>query len=170
MTWDPEALFQRCSEAMCETSARNPLDFAWGLFAWGDAPPAIGGGVGAFQWFKDLPELLAFVSDLSPAAFMTFDEEADWQEFRDSLRQIAAGYEAQPEESLLAFNKELTSLLQIDWIGRFDNLLDGDGLFPLKVRAHFRDDWDDSPAQASIEAIKEDERQSFLEFLDDYGI
>jgi hypothetical protein len=75
MTWDPEALTEQCNDAMSESNSRNPLEFPWGLFSWGDAPPAIGGGVGAFQWFPQLDELLAFVTDLSPAGFATFDEK-----------------------------------------------------------------------------------------------
>jgi hypothetical protein len=169
MAWDPEAFSERCNQAMCETNARAPRDFPWGLFAWADAPPAIGGGVGGFQWFKDLPELLAFVTDLSPAGYATFDDEAEWLELRDSLRRIAAGYEAHPEEAIRAFNEELTSLLQIDWIGPFGDLVADEGAFPVMVRARYRGDWDDSPEASSCAAIEESEQQSFLAFLSEYG-
>jgi hypothetical protein len=169
MTWNPEALTELCNQTMCETSTRDPREYPWGLFTYGDAPPAIGGGVGVFQWFGQLPELLAFISDLSAAGYMTFDEEEDWHELRGDLRQIAAMYEVDPEQAIRAFNKELVSLLQITWIGRFEDLINGDDGFAAMVRARFRDDWDDKPAMTSIDAIKEDERQSFLIFLSEYG-
>lgn len=170
MTWDPEALTEQCNEAMSESNSRNPLEFPWGLFSWGDAPPAIGGGVGAFQWFAELDELLAFVTDLSPAGFATFDEEEEWLEIRTRLRQAAEGFGVNPAAAIQAFNAELTSLLQIDWIGRLDDLMAGNEAFPLMVRARFRGDWDDAPAQASLRPIQPEEQESFLAFLSEYGL
>jgi hypothetical protein len=170
MTWDPEALTERCNHMMGETNSRNPLDFPWGLFSWADAPPAIGGGVGAFQWFQSLDELLEFVTDFSAAGFASFDEEEEWLGLRDKLRQIAAGFANNPHAAITAFNAELISLLQLDWIGRLEDLQSGDGPFPLTLRARFRDDWDDTPAAPSQEPIKEDERSSFLLFLSNYGL
>jgi hypothetical protein len=170
MSWDPEVLTELCNETMSETNARDPWVFSWGLFAYADAPAAIGGGVGAFQWFKELPELLAFITDLSAAGFSTFDEEAEYQELRDNLRRIAAGYEVDPGGAVRAFNDELKTLLQISWIGQFDHLIRGEGAFPETVRARFRDDWDDEPALPSTDAIKEEERQAFMAFLNEYGI
>lgn len=169
MTWDPEALTEQCNEAMSESSSRNPLEFPWGLFSWGDAPPAIGGGVGAFQWFAELDDLMAFVTDLSPAGFATFDEEEEWLELRTSLRQIAKGFEDNAEAAIQAFNAELASLLQIDWIGRLDDLMAGHEAFPLIVRARFRGNWDDTPAQPNLRPVQAEERDSFLAFLSEYG-
>jgi len=169
MTWNPEALTELCNQTMCETNARDPREWPWGLFTYSDAPPAIGGGVGGFQWFGQLPELLAFISDLSAAGYMTFDEEEDWQKLRDALRQIAARFEMEPEQAIRSFNEELVSLLQISWIGRLEDLINGDDGFAATVRARFRNDWDDKPAMTSIDVIKEDEQKSFLTFLSDYG-
>jgi hypothetical protein len=169
MTWDPEALTEQCNHAMSESNSRNPLEFPWGLFSWGDAPPAIGGGVGAFQWFPQLDELLAFVTDLSPAAFATFDVEEEWLELQTSLRQIAEGFDANAEVAIQAFNAELTSLLQIDWIGNLEGLMAGNEEFPAMVRSRFRGDWDDTPSQASLRPIQPEEQESFLAFLSEYG-
>jgi len=170
MTWDPDALSEHCNAVMSESSSRNPLEFSWGLFSWADAPPAIGGGVGAFQWFAELDDLMAFVTDLSPAGFATFDEEEEWLEIRTSLRQTAEGFGVNPAAAIQAFNAELTSLLQIDWIGRLDDLMACNGAFPLMVRARFRGDWDDTPSQASLQPIQPEEMESFLAFLSEYGI
>ena len=169
MTWDPEALTERCNQTIAETNARDPRVFAWGLFAYADAPGGIGGGVGGFQWFGDLPELLSFITDLSAAGYATFDEEADWQEMRGCLRQIAERYERDPDQAIRAFNQELVSLLQINWIGQLEDLLSGAGEYPKTVRAHFRDDWDDQPTATSIELIKEAEVEAFISFLGAYG-
>lgn len=170
MSWDPEILTEQCNAVMRESSSRNPLAFPWGLFAWADAPAGIGGGIGAFQWFQELNQALAFVTDQGPAGFATFDEEEEWLELRTSLRRIAEGFEANSEGAIQAFNAELTSLLQLDWIGTLKDLMAGDGAFPVMVRSRFRDDWDDAPAQASLRPIQPEERESFLVFLSEYGI
>ena len=170
MDWDPEALTDLANEAMSSSNSRNPVDFNWGLFAWGDAPAACGGGVGAFQWFRELSAVLSFVTDLSPAGFATFDDEGEWLELRDRLRQIANAFETESAATISAFNENLKSLLQIEWIGSFEDLLSGHGSFPRKIRAHFRDDWDDETSPESMGVITNSERESFLEFLSEYGI
>jgi hypothetical protein len=114
MDWDPEALTDLANEAMSSSNSRNPVDFNWGLFAWGDAPAACCGGVGSFQWFGELSAVLSFVTDLSPAGFATFDDEDEWLELRDRLRQIANAFEADSAASISAFNDNLKTLLQLN--------------------------------------------------------
>ncbi|MEA5473347.1 hypothetical protein VB716_03840 [Synechococcus sp. CCY9201] len=170
MAWDPEALTQHCQEITSQSCDRDPRVFAWGLFAWGDAPPAIGGGVGAFQWFNSLEDVLEFVTDLSPAGYMTFEEE-DWLQLRDTLRKIAKEFQSSPRQSITDFNSQLKSLLQIDWIGSFEELLSGDEDFARKVRVSFREDWIDQPSPTgSSRGIDSSETNEFIEFLDQYGI
>jgi hypothetical protein len=165
MAWDPEALTERANEAMSIASSRDPQQFSWGVFTWADGPPACGGGVGAFLWFADLAELLAFLTDLAPAGFMTFDDEPEWLE----LRRTASSLEANQEGVIADLNAELTSLLQIDWVGRLEQLLSGDSLFAIKVRARFRNDWEDKPEPVNTIAISQEEMQEFLEYLSEYG-
>ena len=169
MAWDPEALTERANEAMSIASSRDPQQFSWGVFAWADGPPACGGGVGAFLWFDELAELLAFLTDLAPAAFMTFDDEAEWLELRERLRRTASSLENKPDGAIADLNAELTSLLQIDWVGRLEQLLSGDSLFAIKVRARFRNDWEDKPEPVNTIAISQEEMQEFLEYLSEYG-
>ncbi len=169
MNWDPEALTDLANEAMSTSSSRDPLEFNWGLFAWGDAPPACGGGVGAFQWFDELSAVLSFVTDLSPAGFATFDEEAEWIELRDQLRQIALRFEADSAAAISAFNDNLKSLLQIEWISSLEDLLSGHGCFPRLIRARFRGDDDDEATAKNVDAIGVSERDEFLVFLSEYG-
>jgi hypothetical protein len=169
MAWDPEALTERANEVMSIASSRDPQQFPWGVFAWADGPPACGGGVGAFLWFDEQAELLAFLTDLAPAAFMTFDDEAEWLELRERLRRTASFLETKPGGAIADLNAELTSLLQIDWVGRLEQLLSGDSSFAIKVRAGFRSDWDDKPEQVNTSAITDEELQAYLEYLSEYG-
>lgn len=169
MNWDPEALTDLANEAIATSSSRDPLIFNWGLFAWGDAPPACGGGVGAFQWFGELSAVLSYVTDLSPAGFATFDEESEWLQLRDQLRQIATGFEADFVGTISAFNDNLKSLLQIEWIGSVEDLLAGQGSFPHLIRARFRGNYDDDAHPTGVDAISVSERDQFLVFLSEYG-
>jgi hypothetical protein len=170
MIWDPEALTERADEAMSIASSRDPQQFTWGVFTWADGPPACGGGVGAFLWFEELAELLAFLTDLAPAGFMTFDEEAEWLELRERLRRIASCLEENPEGAITDLNAELTSLLQIDWVGRLEQLLSGESPNAIKVRARFRNDWEDKPEPVNKIAISQEELQALLEYLSEYGL
>jgi hypothetical protein len=170
MAWDPELLTDQANDSIQRTSSSDPNLHPWGLFAWGDAPPACGGGVGAFQWFNSLDEVLTWVTDLSPAAFMTFDEEDEWLEFRTGLRQSAQGFHANPEQGLKQFNTQLKGLLQIDWIGAWPDLVSGPGSYPQKIRQHFREDWDDeNPAETTM-PIRPEELAEFREFVAGYGM
>ena len=169
MVWDPEVLTKRADEAMSIASSRDPQQFTWGVFAWADGPPACGGGVGAFLWFEELAELLAFLTDLAPAGFMTFDDEAEWLKLRERLRRTASSLEAKPEGAIANLNAELTSLLQIDWVGRLEQLLCGDSPFAIEVRVGFRSDLEDKPEQVNTNEITDEELQAYLEYLSEYG-
>ncbi len=140
-----------------------------GCVCLGRCPPACGGGVGAFHWFADLAELITFITDLAPAAYMTFDSEAELLEQCQRLQVIASCFEMNPEDAITGLNTELKSLCQIDWIGRLEQLRSGNCSFALKVRARFRNDWEDKPDPVSTNAIAPEELQIFLDFLSEYG-
>jgi hypothetical protein len=92
-------------------------------------------------------------------------------ELRDQLRQIANGFEADSAATISAFNDNLKSLLQIEWIGSLEDLLSGDGCFPRLIRARFRGDDDDDEAPLEhMDAISVSEREEFLVFLSEYGL
>lgn len=171
MTWDPDLLTDQAHDAMQRTSSADPEQHPWGLFAWGDAPPACGGGVGAFQWFSSLQELLAWVSDLSPAAFTTFDEETDWLEFRDRLRRIIQGFRDDPLSCLQRLNAELKGLLQLAWIGQWTDLLSSPEAYPQQIRQQFRGEDDDASRPEPVDqAISPTELANFRRFVQAYGM
>lgn len=172
MTWNSELLTEQANTLIQTTAEHDPRVYSWGLFSWGDAPPAIGGGTGCFQWFDSREELLAFLTDYSPAVYMTFEQEEHWIGFRDRLRAIAASLEDEPLKSLVAVKSELKGLLQIDWIGRFEELCQGQESFCCKVRAWFRDPCTiaGSALQASEAPIQTEELHDFCERLQEYGV
>lgn len=167
MAWDPEQLTDQANELANNTASHNPGEYPWGVFAWGDAPPACGGGTGCFQWFASLQEALSFISDFSPAMYATFDEEPEWVELRDDLREITSRFEAEPEATLKALNQELKGLLQVEWIGTYDSLCNGMEEFPQKIREWYRNRDEDGPADEP--PITGSEEAEFRERLAEYG-
>ena len=170
MAWDPDLLIDRANQAFQECSSRDPRQFRWGFFAWADAPAACGGGVGAFQWFQAQDELLSHLVDFGPAAFMTFDEECQWNAMRDELRQIAASFSIDRANTLLQLNAHLKSLFQVDWIGEWDELCATNDEFPRRVRSNFRDNGEDDQSAECCQPIGIDEVDSFCEFIGVYGM
>ena len=153
------------------SAEHDPQTHKWGLFFWGDAPGGIGGGTGCFQWFGSCEELLAFLTDYSPALYMSFEQEKDWIEFRDRLRVISASINDEPLGSIDSLNSVLKGLLQIDWIGCFEDLCMREESFCCKVRGWFREqvDTDEAAIEASEMPIKPEELQAFCESLKEYG-
>jgi hypothetical protein len=163
-SFDPEALTEQSNERLNESAQRDPRVCGWGLFAWGDAPPACGGGCGCFQWFASRSELLEFITDWSAAGFMTFDEESEWLQQRDCLRAIAAGMNDDPAGQLQGFNEELRGLLQIDWIGTYGELLAGEHPFSRRILKAFSEEQD-----RPFEPVAIQSEEAFLAFLRNYG-
>ncbi len=155
-SFDPEQLTEAANQQLIVSAQRDPRVYTWGLFAWGDAPAACGGGVGCFQWFATADEALAFLSDYSPAMYCTFDDEEEWLLLRQRLRQITAQWPGNPAEAQAAMNAELSGLLQVDWMCSYDELCEGKSAFSRKILRAF----------AEEEGADED----WIPFLQNYGI
>ena len=140
---------------------------AWGMFSWGDAPPAIGGGIGAFQWFDTRESLLCFIAESAVLMWKDFESQDDYENLRDSLRS-AVQQTSENDKVLEKVNCMTRGLFQVEWIGQFHELATSQDDFPKKVRAHFydnRNDQVDAP-----ESIEDKELTSFAEALEEYGL
>lgn len=162
--FDGEALTAESYERLQASTERDPRDCPWGLFAWGDAPAACGGGTGVFQWFESREQLMVFVSDWSAPGYMTFESEADWLSQCAQLRSILSRWDQDPAATLCELNAELQGLLQIDWIGVFADLASSDHSFCQRVRDAFAED-----QACGINASGADAEEAWLTFLAGYG-
>lgn len=54
------ALVEAANARWADDALREPKSKSWGMYSYGDAPPAIGGGMGAFTWFDSKTALLKF--------------------------------------------------------------------------------------------------------------
>jgi hypothetical protein len=176
VSFDPEWLCEEASQLAEASMQRDPRHASWGMYAWGDAPAAIGGGMGAFQWFATRQELLDFVCDHSPSMYTCFDSEQEWQIQRQRLRLILASLDQEQQETLKALNQELRGWLQYDWIGHYDVLMTADTVFARRVRQDFRhqlcDDEFEQGAEAndSVLVLNAEDEKDWLEFLTLYGL
>ena len=146
----------------------NPNGKKWGFFSYGDASPAIGGGVGSFAWFDDRDTMLDFIPTTLPycppgqwgADFRLVGTEtaAIVEDMKKGVLSDTAGIEQ--------LNKVLRTFSQIEWMGTVDELLNGNHDYANRVRTEFREDNDDPRAGAPIDA---NEQHEFLEYINEWG-
>src|SRR5262249_18270473 len=89
---EAEALMEEARQA-CQVAAEHaPEPSSWGMCVYGDAPPAIGGGIPVFLWFADRAAMLDFVKRL-----LTFlnpgPAGVDWGPVAASVRPIVDAIE-----------------------------------------------------------------------------
>ena len=162
-----EAVQKACERA----AAQKPKPTSWLMFTYGDAPAAIGGGVGCFFCFKSKPEMLAFVDEYitwvapGPAA-------ADHDAVQLQVHRIVARA-TKGTSSLPAVRKRLNSALktfsQIPWWGTLRDLCRNRDKFSIDVRISFRDQHEDVSPRPS-RPIGKSELKEFLQFLEFYGM
>ncbi len=169
MPWDPELLCAQANAELQRSADADPDQHPWGLYSWGDAPPACGGGSGLFQWFASLEALLAWVTDLSAATYGSAQDEQPWLDLRHALRTIAAGYPQAPADALEQLNARLRGELQIDWIGQWHELLGAPGGFPESMRGRFRREPGAQSAGRDGEPILAAELDAFKAYVRGYG-
>ena len=148
----------------------DPGNNVWGFFSFGDAPAAIGGGVGTFVWFSNRDEMLSFIADTLPYE-PPGASDADWQAVALETTVITdqmKSKEIDDEAGVNKLNSILKTFSQIEWMGTKEDLLSGSHRYAVEVRSAFRDS-KDADARPR-EPIQQDEEHAFYEFLDGWGI
>ncbi len=167
---DLDERIERAEASWQEVSSGAPPDDAeWGFFSYGDAPPAIGGGVGMFTWFPDRNSMLEFIEHTLPY-FPPGQSNLDFDEIAENtavvVEKIRLGA-ISDLDGIKELNEVLVTCSQLNWIGTVTDLLTGNHPYAIEVRAAFRDD-DDEDADGG--PIDEDEKEDFFEFLESWGI
>jgi len=173
MTDDDDDLDERIERAEAswqDVSSGAPSDDCeWGFFSYGDAPPAIGGGVGMFTWFPDRATMLAFIGETlpySPPGQSSLDPDEIAENTASVVEKLRLGT-LTDEDGRQHLNKVLETCSQLEWIGTVTELITGDHPYLVRVRKSFRDDEDED---ADGGPIDEDEKEEFFEFLSTWGI
>ncbi len=150
-------------------SGAPPEDHEWGFFSYGDAPPAIGGGVGMFTWFTDRLSMLEFIEEtlpFYPPGRAGLDIEHVIEETAELVEQLRTGA-ITDQEGVAKLNSALKTCSQFNWIGTASDLLRGDHPYAAEVRAAFRDEGGE---ENNGGPITKDEQDEFFEFLDTWGV
>jgi hypothetical protein len=173
---DEDVLVARCDaadKAWAELPAREPQPETWGMYSYGDAPPAIGGGVGAFVWFETREELLAFVGSVLPFSppgpsnrdFLKV--ESDARALVAEVRSVTCDLECVRER----LNGVLSDFSRIEWWGQFHDLCAGRHPYAQAVIASFRESLAEDGEDTVVKGpIREDELGEFKLYLETYGL
>ena len=168
--FDEERLAEELGEVIRKNDLENYTKGKVGFFSYSDASPGIGGGSGHFLWFDSYHNLYQFLADyfvvLAPGR-LDLDHEKVYENVAEIIKELAAG-EIPPQKAIQEINKAGKHFSQIEWIGELDDLIQGDGEFPKKVREYFSESRED---EGSVkEKIGKEHQKAFLEFLGEYGI
>ena len=165
-----EKLAEELGEIIQKNDLENYQKGKVGFFSRGDAIGAVGGGMGAFLWFPSFSELYQFLANyfvvLSPGR-CDIDHEKVFNDVARIVKELGEG-KVNKETAIQKINKAAQHFSQIEWIGELDDLIQGDGEFPKKVRESFFESRED--AGSVKEKIGKEHQKAFLEFLCEYGI
>lgn len=161
----------KAQEACAESVERTPEKSDWGMYSYSDAPAAVGGGFGAFQWFSSYENLQDFLK----THFM-FQTPHPWgAQFEDNLKNFhdlinqTSGRE-DLNDCLPKINILLKRYYVIEWVGIFQSLCSSNYEFPTKVRNEYRT-YLDGMQVADSSSIQDHEIEQFVnEILSQYGL
>jgi hypothetical protein len=158
-------LIEERSQDMNAMQGKVPKKGSWGFYCWGDAPAAIGGGVGAYHWEGSRAGAIRFLRNYALAMYLPragldlFAINTEVERITDAMK---AGTLADAA-ALKALNKSLQHVVQFDWIGEYTELRDGNTKYAKALRKRFRND-------SSAAPILKSEKASWLEFLEQAGL
>lgn len=163
-----EARVEAAEASWQDVQHGRPDGHLWGFFSYGDAPGAIGGGIGSFVWFMDRESMLRFIATTlpySPPGKAALDPDQIAVNTEAVVAQLQAGT-ISDSEGIVQLNPVLRTCSQITWMGTVDDLLHGDHPYALEVRQAFRDDDENEPTG---EPVRDAEREDFFDFLEEWG-
>ncbi len=166
-----QALAEAAHDRWSDDALLEPRASSWGMYSYGDAPPSIGGGMGSFTWFDNRTELLKFVAEVLPYS-PPGPRNSDLLTISTKVQEVLSGVKAgnlNLENARRKLNVILRSFSQIEWMGTFKDLKDGNSTYAKKIVKDYRRSRDLSVGAAPI-AVSRSQIKDFKEFLAEYGI
>ena len=153
------------NEALNKAHELDPTPECWGMFSYSDAPPMVcGSGIGCFHWFATKADLISFIRDYM-AWWHPAPSSLEPDEIAAEVQAIVDAESADLAKMIDRLNEFARNLWQIDWVGKFQDLCDGDGEFPEKIREFYYQGSDvDSASPISSDSVGD-----FKECLQHYG-
>ena len=148
------------NEALNKAHQLAPTPETWGMFSYSDAPPLVcASGIGSFHWFATKADLISFIRDYL-AWWHPAPSSLEPDEIAAEVQAIVDAESADLEKMVSHLNESMRNMWQIEWTGRFQDLLEGEGEFPEKIRSSFLE---------GGEAVPEEMMDEFGEYLRGYG-
>ena len=171
---DINNLVVSADEAWGKVTGVEPTDERWGMFSYGDAPGALGGGFGVFAWFDDRASLLSFVENVLPFSPRGPGNE-DPIPVADAVASIIEDIRRNAlslEQGRQILNKELEGCSQIEWLGTFRELRGGVSPYSRGLIKSFRQNLMDEEnfKDVSTDPVADEELDEFKDYLSTYGI
>ncbi len=144
-------------QILCETEEMSAD--SWGMFSYNDAPVAFcGGGSGCFCWFNSTKEdMFKFIVSED-----IIGEDTDISDIANKILRD----EISIDDGVMQINQELKGIIQISWIGQFEQLCNGNNDYAKEVIGYFRQSSDNE----KFTPVKDSEIVVFKEFLECYGV
>jgi hypothetical protein len=134
---------------MSDANSASPIDNPYSYYASGsdNSDPGI------FVCFKDIDALADGLMWGEPAVYDFLDDEATVHAYHEQIGPAIAELKDSGicEASILELTNSARGVLNIRWLGTFDQLRNSQGEFPQEVIANFRDQ-DESDSTSPIEA------------------
>jgi len=166
--FDEQKMSKECGELVQRKSLNKCKPKGVGVFCQSDGPPAAGGGIGMFFWFKDWDETYQFLADYF-VAFAPGPSNSDHATVYDKIWEIfyeLAQSKIQREQALELINNAASSYSQIEWWGTFDDLCEGLGEFEMKVRENCLQVSAKKTSSAQLSAA---EKKQLMKAIIEYG-
>lgn len=157
-------LIEERSQDLNAMQGKVPKKGSWGFYCWGDAPGAIGGGVGSFHWEASRAGMIRFLRNYALAMYLPRSGldlvavNAEVEHITDAMKAGTLGDQA----VIKALNKALRHVVQFDWIGEYTEIRDGDSKYARALRKRFRN--------GNAAPILRNEKAAWLEFLELAGL
>ncbi len=153
------AKYEQLESEFEKSFEREPLSYSWGFFAYDDALGATGGGAGNFSWFDSKEELVRFLQKFPLLAHSLGTDNAELFEKAQRLLSSATA-ECFDQKIVDELNQIISGVEQIQWFGRFDDLLSGESEFAQGLRKFF---------SSSTKPLSKNQIPEFAEFLRNWG-
>ena len=157
------------AEEIAERAHRfEPDSNTWGFYGFSDGPVNAAGATGGFLWFVSREEMVVFITQYLPL-WCAGPDCSDHSAVTGSAGKILSVLEKDGASDSVReqLNEVLKGYAQIEWWGRFCELLSGNSVFSKQVRKWF---WSAGGAVDCGDPIPTDQGHRFSELLQEYGI
>jgi hypothetical protein len=164
MFFNEEKMNEQCGELIEEKNLTACKPKGVGVFSFNDGPPAAGGGIGMFYWFKDWQEMYQFLANYliptSPGP-ANADHEVVYDKTWEIFNELVEG-KIQRQQAFGQINAAAKSYSQIEWWGTLEELCEGQGEFEKRVRNDCLHSFEGKMGSA--------EKNKLMEAIAEYGL